>query len=82
LPSFSSVQRLLAPGGTTLETRVNESDLIESVLGTEGREENEEASNSISICGGSVFRCAIIRRDCFPQTRFYPRKIQAVTEHL
>ena len=81
LSSFPSVQGLLAPRRASLETPDNETDLLESVLGTEGREGNEETPNSISVCGESVFRCAIIRPDCALQTRFCRPKNQAVTEH-
>jgi hypothetical protein len=68
--------RLLGTGRYKLGDPVNEIDRMETVLKTEGHEGNEEASNSISACGESVFRCAIGRRECPLQTRFCPLGIK------
>jgi hypothetical protein len=58
--SVTLCSSFVATGRDYPEDPVNERDLMESDLGTGDNEGNEEESNSLSFCGDSVPRCAII----------------------
>jgi hypothetical protein len=73
--------RLVGSGQDEPGDSVNEHDLMESDLGTEVNEDNEEESYSLSICGESATRCAIISRpNNLLQSGFCPPEQLAVTE--